>query len=145
MRNLWIVLTCALLFSASTPISRAAEVQAGTYLIRYNALSANFLPKAATDRYGLEHSTRQGLVNVSVLQGKGSGASTVAAEVSGYASTLTGAKVPIRFQRVKDSGGESWLGSFRIPGTDTLRFELDVTPADAASTHVTFSHDYIVE
>lgn len=145
MRRQLFIVMAAVLLAALPALAPAGETVAGAYTIRYNALSSNFLPPATTDKLGIERSLKQGLVNVSVLEGEGATASSVPAEVDGHATTLTGSRVDIRFSRVSDSGGESWIGTFRIPGTDTLRFDLDVTPRGAPTTHVTFTHDYIVD
>ena len=136
----------ALLALILLPLAAAAgETTAGAYTIRYNALTANFLPQSTTDKLGIESSLHQGVVNVTVLKGSGAAATSVPAEVAGKASTLTGARVPIRFQRVSDRGGESWIGSFKVPGNDTLRFDLEVTPQGGSATQVQFTHDFVVD
>ncbi len=142
-----LVKNCAVLLAlALLPLAaNAGETTAGAYTIRYNALTANFLPKTTTDRLGIESSLHQGVVNVTVLKGSGAAATSVPAQVTGKAATLTGTKVPIRFQRVTDRGGESWIGSFRVPGNDTLRFNLDVAPKGGPATHVQFTHDFVVD
>ena len=140
--KLWAIL----LALAMLPLAaNAGETTAGSYTIRYNALTANFLPQSTTDRLGIESSLHQGVINVTVLKGSGAAAASVSATVAGKASTLTGADIPIRFQRVADSGGESWIGSFDVPGNDTLRFDLEITPQGGPATQVQFTHDFVVD
>lgn len=128
----------------TTLLANAGETTAGAYTIRYNALSSNFLPQATTDKLGIGRSLDQGVINVTVLKGEGARASSVPSQVTGSAVTLTGGRVAIDFQQITDSGGQSWIGSFKVPGNDTLRFDLDVTPEGGPTTHVQFTHDYIV-
>ncbi|MGB8635830.1 MAG: DUF4426 domain-containing protein [Rhodanobacteraceae bacterium] len=131
---------------AMTPLMAAAgETTVGPYTIRYSALSSSFLPQATTDKLGIGRSLRQGVINVTVLEGQGAHASSVPAEVTGTAATLTGSRVAIRFRQINDDGGQSWIGTFTVPGNDTLRFDLDVTPQGGPATHVQFTHDYIVD
>ncbi|NII12001.1 DUF4426 domain-containing protein [Oleiagrimonas sp. C23AA] len=119
------------------------QVHAGDYTLRYNALSATALPATAVRALHLPRSASQGLVNVIVTRGEGPDAPTVPASVEGHAVTLTGTDVPIRFRTVKDDNGISYLGTFKVPGTDTLRFSLAVTDPAGVTTHVQFNHDYI--
>lgn len=135
-----------LLVLAMTPLlTNAGETTAGVYTIRYNALSANFLPQSTTDKLGIGRSLDQGVINITVLKGEGAKAASVPAQVTGTATTLTGSPVVIDFQQITDSGGQSWIGSFKVPGNDTLRFDLDVTPEGGSTSQIRFTHDYIVD
>lgn len=131
-----------LLAAAATP---AGQFEADGYVIHYNALTAGALPSAVTQRLGVGTTPRQGLVTITVLHAEAPG--TVPAHVEGSARTLAGHAVPIEFRRVEDEGGETWLGLFTVPGNDTLRFDLAVTPAaDGATTQrIRFQQDYVVD
>lgn len=120
----------------------AAKQSVDGYTIHYNALSANLLPEKVTDQLKLERSLRQGVVNVTVLDENGN---TAPAKVQGSARTLTGQPVTILFQAVGEAGNKSWIGSFDVPASGTLRFALDVTPAGAKTQHLQFVHDYILD
>lgn len=126
-------------------LASAGETTVGPYTIHYNALSSNFLPQATTDKLGIGRSLNQGVLNITVLKGDGAKASSVPSQVTGSVATLTGHRLVIDFQQVIDSGGESWIGTFTVPGNDTLRFDLDVAPEDGPATKIQFTHDYIVD
>ncbi|MGA7297731.1 MAG: DUF4426 domain-containing protein [Rhodanobacteraceae bacterium] len=131
---------------AMTPLMAAAgETTVGPYTIRYSALSSSFLPQVTTDKLGIGRSLHQGVINITVLKGQGAHASSVPARVTGTASTLTGSRIAITFKQINDDGGQSWIGTFTVPGNDTLRFDLEVTPQGASATRVQFTHDYIVD
>jgi Domain of unknown function (DUF4426) len=130
-----------LLFAACAACATDNVVQVGDVTIRYNALSADALPEASAKAYGLEHSAGQGLVNVLVSRdGDGSG---VAAKVSGKAMTLLGAPVPIKFRIVNESGSQSYLGTFQVPGPGALHFVLSVTPVGEATQTIDFTQDFV--
>lgn len=140
--KIWI----GLLALAMLPLlASAGETTVGPYTIRFNALSSNFLPQATADKLGVKRALDQGVLNVTVLKDNGGKASSVPAQVTGTASTLTGSRVAIEFQQVVDRGGESWIGTFTVPGNDTLRFDLDVQPQDGPAAKIRFTHDYIVD
>ena len=140
-------LAIGLILLTAAPLSLAAngQQQVGDYTIYYNALSADALPAATMRTHGLTHSATQGLVVISVSRGNGANAVEVAAQVSGRAKTLLGKPLPLHFRNIDDNGSLSTLGSFTVPGTDTVRFELDVTPQGGPTTHLQFTHDYVID
>lgn len=117
----------------------------GDVTIRYNAVPASALPAQSASQLGVEHSSGQGLLNVMVSTGKGDDASGVVADVHARAMTGNGTAVPVRVREIKDTNGVSYLGTFRIPHTGTLRFDLDVTPPGAATQHIQFKHTFVVD
>lgn len=145
-RMLAILATAAL--AVASVVTNAAEppgvTKAGAFTIRYNALASNALPADAAASLDLPHSAHQGIVNVVVHEGRGYAAPSVDAQVSGHATTATGAPVPIRFRTIRDSNGVSYLGTFQVPGTGVLRFDLDVTPRGGATTHLHFRQSFLV-
>jgi Domain of unknown function (DUF4426) len=130
-----------LLFAACTVSAADNVVQVGDVTIRYNALSADALPEASAKAYGLEHSAGQGLVNV--LISRGGDESGVAAKVSGKAMTLLGTPVAIKFRAVNESGSQSYLGTFAVPGPGALHFVLTVTPTGEATQTIDFTQDFV--
>lgn len=118
--------------------------RAGDFTFRYNAVASNALPADAAADLGLAHSARQGIVNVLVQRGSGYAAPSVDADVSGHATTAAGAPVPIRFRTIRDRNGVSYLGTFAVPATGILRFDVDVTPRGGATTHLHFTQSFLV-
>lgn len=139
------IMILALALACQAMPAAGGELHSGEYNIRYNAFTANYLPDAVIDELGIAATRAQGVVNITVLTTHGELASTVPAKVSGTATTLTGQVVDIRFQRIRDAGGESWLGTFQVPGTGTIRFEVSVTPQGSDARHVSFTQDYYLD
>lgn len=127
------------------PAGSGGMQREGAFVVRYNALPASALPATAAQRYGLAHSARQGLLNISVGRTEGATETAVPAEVRGHASTGSGTPVPVRFRTIDEGGGVSYLGTFRVPSSDTLRFDIDVTPQGGATQHVHFEQAFLVD
>lgn len=119
------------------------QVQGNGYTIHYNALSGDALPLVSTRAHGLRHASDQGLVTITVNAGDADTGANVPFDVGGHASTLLGTPVPLTFRHVNDvHGNHSVLVVFTVSGGETVRFDLDVTPQDAATTHLHFIHSY---
>ena len=135
----------SLIFAVATP---ALAVQAGTlhvdgYTIRYNALPSDALPEAGAKRLELTPAPKLGIVNVSVTRGSGYDAPSVTAHVSGHATTSTGTTIPIHFRTIHDGDCISYLGTFTVPGKDTLTFDLEVAPTGGSRRHVHFKQVFL--
>lgn len=139
------LLACAALgLAVCGPAMADRTVHDGNLTIRCNALSASHLPEVSTRALGVKRDPSQGLLNVVVTRGKGPEAPNVAADVSARAMTSNGTPVHIAVQSVTDSGGVSYVGSFHIPSTDTLRFDVDVTPQGGTTRHLHFKQAFVV-
>ncbi|RAP58547.1 DUF4426 domain-containing protein [Oleiagrimonas sp. MCCC 1A03011] len=117
----------------------------GDLKIRYNALPATALPAASAKQLGVAHDRRQGLLNVLITRGKDGTETSLPADITARAMTENGSPVRIRVREVKDDNGISYLGTFTIRHSGTLRFDLDVTPRGAASQHIQFQHTFAVD
>lgn len=139
MRHLLASLSLAALVAAP---SAAAEQLAGNgHVIHYSVASARFLAPASARSLGLTREAGQGIVNVTVLAADDA-QRALPAEVRGSARTLAGVKVPIHFRRAPEAGSESWIGSFRVAGPDTLRFALEVTVEGEPPREIRFQRDW---
>ena len=116
--------------------------RAGDYTIHYNALSGDALPVVSTRAYGLRHDASQGLVTITVNAGPGAAGATLPLTVTGRAATLLGRTIPIKVRYIDDKTGHSALVTFDIHGSQSIRFDLDVTPQNASTTHLRFVHTY---
>lgn len=123
----------------NTAIAAPGSLRAGDYTIHYNALSGNALPPVSTRAYGLRHDAGQGLVTITVNTKAGA---TVPLTVTGQASTLLGRTIPIKVRYIDDKTGHSALVTFNVGDNQTIRFDLDVTPQNASTTHLRLVHTY---
>lgn len=133
----WLLLVAALCLPL---VATAGEKTSGAYTIHYNALPTRSLPAESAARYDLAREPNQGMLIVTVLDDSGN----TPAKVTGHASTLTGEEVAIAFHSVAAGSSMSTLGTFTIPGSGTLRFELEVTPRDGKATKLRFVQDFVV-
>lgn len=117
----------------------------GDLTIRYNALPATALPASSAQQLGIRHDSHQGLLNILVTRGKDGAETSLPADIQARAMTENGSPVRIRVREVKDDNGISYLGTFTVRHSGTLRFDLDVTPRGAASQHIQFQHAFVVD
>ncbi|MEL7557547.1 DUF4426 domain-containing protein [Stutzerimonas chloritidismutans] len=127
----------ALLFALPAVAERKHSV--GEYDVHYIAFNSGFLQPDIAAAAGLVRSKTQGVVNISVLK---SGKPT-AAQVSGTVKNLLGQDYPLNFKQLKE--GEQaiyYLAQFPFDSQETLRFNLDVQPADAPAINFDFSQEF---
>lgn len=118
----------------------------GHYIVYYSAISTDLLTPAVANAYGYQRSSHKGLVNIAIKRGAGNGVEqAVAGKVSGSAVNLSGQRVPVDFREVKDGDAVYYLGTFPISGSDTVRFDLTVTPAGDTPHKLVFSRDYVTD
>lgn len=119
----------------------------GAYRVRYSALpTATLLPDVA-HRYAIVRSDERGYVNIAVQRiADGDGAPPIRATVSGTASPLDGAAVPLRFREIVEDGAVYYIGEFPVSPPDTYRFSLSVTPEGATSPYLLkFHQDFVAD
>ncbi|UXI69347.1 DUF4426 domain-containing protein [Tahibacter amnicola] len=125
--------------------SRAEQLQRfDGYVVHYNAFTADQLAAEVAAAYKFQRSRRQGLVNITVQREKGAGEiEPVAATVTGTATNLVGQRTVLVMREIKEDGAIYYLGEFPVSGTDTLRFSIDVAPADSSKRHtLTFTQNF---
>lgn len=118
------------------------------YTIHYNAFSADQLTPETARTYQLQRSSHRGLVNVTVLKdGEGGQTAAVTASVSGNAINLSGQRTALAVKEIKEDDAIYYIGEFPVGrGSDTLRFQIDVTPTGAAKPYtLKFSKNYVTE
>lgn len=144
-RALGLAATCLLLL----PTCGWAEQfqKFGDVVVHYSALSSDQLPPEVARTYGFARSSHKGLLNIAVQREAGAAApQAIAAKVDARATNLLGQKIPVSVREIRDGDAIYYLGEFAVAGTDTLRFEVDVTPAGAtAPLTLRFSKDYVTD
>lgn len=117
---------------ASLPTVADTSTSADGYVIHHNAFSADTLGPDIAQRYDIQRSKARGVLNVSVIKDKaGTTGIPSAARVEVYATSLTGQKQRIPMREVKDQDAMYYIGEFRVQDQETLKFMIDVTPAEA--------------
>ena len=127
-----IVLLLALLIPRTGHADQTASF--GDVVIRYNAISTDQLFPAVAQSYGIERSSRNGLVNIAVQKkDSGDGGDMIAAVVTGKVTDLTGHSRPIRFRETNEAGAVDYLGEFPIDASGTYVFTINVSPGRSPS------------
>lgn len=135
-----------ILFVVSRPAAAGQSERYGHYIVYYSAISTDLLSPNVARAYGYQRSSHKGLVNIAIKRDVGNGVEqAIAGKVDGSAINLSGQRVPVDFQQVKESEAVYYLGTFPISGSDTVRFDLTVTPADDKPLKLVFSRDYVTD
>ncbi|HNR91398.1 MAG TPA: DUF4426 domain-containing protein [Dokdonella sp.] len=138
--------------AASIPVTSTAAAEVPTsrridgYELHYNALRTSFLDAAMARRYGIQRSSRGGMLIISVQRiGDDGSTHALAATISGEAVNLLGRRTPITFREIP---GDyiSYVGLFELAGPDTWTFELSITPTGASRPMaLRFSQDFTAD
>ena len=142
----FVLLAALMLLLLCTPRAAAAgqSQQFGDHVVYYSALSTDMLTPEVARAYGLVRSSHQGLLNIAIRRAGDDGPAETGT-VRGSAVNLSGQRVPVKFQEVRDGEAIYYLGTFPISGSDTVRFDLTVTPKGDAAHRLDFSRDYVVD
>jgi hypothetical protein len=140
-----VVLLLALLLPRAGHADQSAAF--GDLVVRYSAISTDQLFAEVAQRYGIERSTHNGLVNIAVEQKTGGREpALIAASISGNVADLMGHGKPIRFRETRDEGAIDYLGEFPIGASGTYVFTINVTPPGRAQPYtVKFNRDYVLD
>ncbi len=111
----------------------------GEYDVHYSAFPSGFLQPDIAAAYQLVRSKTQGVVNISVLKG----GKPVPAQVSGTVKNLLGQDQPLAFRQVREGNAIYSLAQFPIDGEETLRFSINVQPAEGGSINLQFNQQVV--
>lgn len=139
-----VLLLLLLLLIPKTGIGQTREF--GDYIVRYSAISSTALVADVAKTYGIERSSRNGLLNVAVQKRRDGDAELIGAKISGTISDLTGHSHPIAFRETKEGGDIDYLGEFPVDGSGTYLFTVSVLPAGGTQNYtLKFNQDYVVD
>lgn len=127
---------------------RAEQVQRfDDYQVHYNALSSDMLPAEVAAQYKFSRSSKQGLINIAVQKLDGAQAPVaIAASIRGTAANLAGQRSELALREIREADAIYYLGEFPVRGSDTLNFDLTITPAGSTRSYtLKFSKNYITD
>ena len=141
----FVLLAALMLLLLCTPRAAAGQSQQfGDHVVYYSALSTDMLTPEVARAYGLVRSSHQGLLNIAIRRAGDDGPAETGT-VRGSAVNLSGQRVPVKFQEVRDGEAIYYLGTFPVSGSDTVRFDLTITPKGDGAHRLDFSRDYVVD
>lgn len=114
------------------------------YAIHHNALTTDSLPAQVASAYGLQRSSSQGLLNVSVIKEEpGRPGQAVRADVKAVARTLWGQMREIKLREIVEDKAIYYIGDFPVSHLEMLRFDLEVMPEGARyPLNATMRHEF---
>jgi len=114
---------------AGQEITRENFVDAGDYVVHFNALATEMLPAEVARAYGIVRSDSRAMLNVSVIRKqKDSIGKPVAAAVTVNASNLTGQLKNVTVRQIEEGDAIYYIGEIPVANQETLIFDIKVTP-----------------
>lgn len=118
-----------LLFMSLVRGAYAETMEKEGYVIHYSAFNASFLTEKVAKAYNLNRSRYRGLINIAVHRKMPDGTTKpVVAQLSGYATRLSGSESPLEFQMVGEGDAIYYLAETIIANNELLRFGIKIKP-----------------
>jgi len=118
-----------LFFALSSGVANAENSkQFGDYVIHYNSFRSDTLTPEIAKAYSLTRRNNRMVVNITVQKKDGDATRPVKAEVSGFASNLTGQVKDLEFKEVHDGEAIYYLAQSQVSNHETLKFDIKATP-----------------
>lgn len=108
-------------------MSSYAEIkkELGDWEVHYIALTSTFLSPEIARANNIERSSKNALINISVLDKRSKEAQVV--EMSGTARNLLGTTKTLTFKQVKEGDAIYYLASVSFTNKEVLRFDIDIS------------------
>jgi len=143
LTSLLIILCSLLSFSAFAENSK----NFGDYVVHFNAFRSDSLTPEIAKAYQLTRRNNRVVINITVQKRGENGKTTaVKAEVTGFASNLTGQVKNLEFREINDGDAIYYLAETQVSHRETLNFDIKATPAGETITgHVTFKQQFFTD
>lgn len=120
-----------------------AVARSGDVTIRANVVPTASLDAGVARRYGIERTDRTAMLLVSVRRGPDGLDTSMPAQVLAKASDLRGRASLVEMRELRSSGGLlDYVGTVEFDAPDTLRFDVQVTRQDGATSSMQFVRDF---
>ena len=108
-------------------VASQAEIKKdlGDWEVHYIALTSTFLTPKIALANNIERSSKNALINISVLDKRSKEAQIV--EMSGIARNLLGTTKKLTFKQVKEGDAIYYLASVSFTDKEVLRFDIDIS------------------
>ncbi len=126
-----VALTGMTLFAAAENATRVPG-----YTIHHNAMTTDTLSPQMAKAYNIRPSKNRGMLTVSVIkESEGTTGTSVKAQITAFASNLTGQSRIIDLREVMDAGAVYYLADFRVTNQETMDFKLEVQPEGESASY----------
>lgn len=142
MKALAVTLLLGLLACA---VPARAEIEKfGNVDVNYNVITTDTLSPAIAKAYGIERSSRRGLLTVAITQPNENGLPRhVSASVAANALNLVEQMLKINLRRIEEGNATYYIGDFALAPPDRLRFTIDITETAAKKAYkIEFQKDF---
>ena len=114
---------------AGQEITRENFIDAGDYVVHFNALATEMLPAEVARAYGIVRSDSRAMLNVSIVRKQADTiGKPVGAAVTVNASNLTGQLKSVTVRRIEEGNAIYYIGEISVANQETLIFDIEVTP-----------------
>ena len=118
----------AVLFMAIASVSSAENMKKlGSLEVHYIALGSTFITPEIAKAYNIERSRFNGLINISVLDGKTKGKPAKEVSITGTVRNKIGQIKQLEFREIKEGSAIYYLADISYRNGETYRFEIDIT------------------
>ena len=118
----------------------------GDYVIHYNAFRSDTLTPEIAKAYSLTRRNNRMVVNIVVQKKEGELTKPVKANISGFASNLTGQIKDLKFKEIHDGEAIYYLAQSQVSNRETLKFDIKATPAgETLVANVNFKQQFYTD
>ena len=128
MNRLFAIVLVLSMLAISTNVPAQQSVDFDEYVVHYNALLSNLIPPEMAQAYGIQRSSNQAVLNITVLRKEENAIATpVHADVSASAVNLSGQRRTIKMREISDlSGAVYYIGDLRVYNMESFDFTVNV-------------------
>lgn len=131
---------------SATAAPQEAVARSNDVTVRASALQTSALSPAVAQQYAIARDDATVMLLVAVRRGPDGQDVAVPARVQAIATDLRGQRHTVELRELRTGEGSAqlldYIGTVEIALPDTLRFDIDVTPENGASTTVQFSREF---
>jgi len=123
------------------------SITIGDFVVHYNAFRSDTLTPEIAQAYQLTRRNNRIVVNIAVQKKLPNGKTqAVKADVSGFASNLTGQVKNMDFREILDGDAIYYIAESQVSNREVLNFQLKVKPNDSNRTaNVKFQQEFYTD
>ncbi len=117
------------------------------YIIHYNAVNTQFIPKEVAQGYGILRSKNQAFLSVVVMQvQEDAQPKHVTAQITAQVVNLNQQLRQVDMREIRENTAIYYVGVFKINDADTLNFTLKVIPeGQTQAKEITFQKAFFID
>jgi hypothetical protein len=145
-RSLLQILLLSLITISDIGNAHAEQKQeVGHFDIHYMALSSTFITPEIAKAYGLERSSYNGLVNITVLNTMQEGHPAVPVEISGIANNLIDARITLDFKEIREGQSIYYIAEVPYRDDQEVNFTIAIKYGNQLNTALKFKQKFYVD